>query len=219
MALVGLAVKALGPERVHAFIVDHGLQQLGVSEDSQSVLTALQGMGIKSTVLGMNWHGSLPTESKLMMQAREGRYRLLLDACNRNACSLLLTGHNLEDDIVTMFYRISRMSGLDGLAGMKLATNFPFPSPHSGNCFILRPLLTVPKASLVETCRSLGIKWSEDTSNDNINFRRNEALQSLIELQAENDKISTEALTQMLGFFKRQRQVLHEKSKHLTSCI
>jgi tRNA(Ile)-lysidine synthase len=213
MALAALASKAFGKEKVHAFIVDHQLQAVGVSESPETVCEGLRGLGIDSSVLKIEWPVQLPSESRLMMESREKRYRALLDACNEQSISVLLTGHNLEDDLVTMFYRISHQSGLDGIAGMKAATNFPFPSSNAANCFILRPLLEIPKVRLIETCRSLNVPWTHDRSNDNLNFRRNETLEALIDLQQENESISTEALVEMLGFFKKQRKLLFDKGK------
>ena len=213
MALAALASKAFGKERVHAFIVDHQLESAGVTESPGKVCDTLRELGIASSVLKLEWPVQLPNETRLMIESREKRYRALLDACNEEGISVLLTGHNLEDDLVTMFYRISHQSGLDGIAGMKAATNFPFPAPNAANCFILRPLLEIPKARLVETCRSLNVPWTHDQSNDNLNFRRNETLEALIKLQSENEAISTEALSEMLGFFKRQRKFLFDKGK------
>lgn len=216
MALAVLAKEALGADRVHALIVDHRMQKEGVSEDPERVISLLKERGFKScSVLPIEWPANqTPSEAKLMMQAREERYRVLLEACQKNSLQLLLTGHNLEDDLVTMFYRIAHLSGLDGIAGMKSATNFPFPAPNSASCFILRPFLSVPKARLVETCRQSGVQWHADTSNDNLNFRRNECLQALIDLQKDNESLTTDALSGMLQFFKRQRQHLHEKGKY-----
>lgn len=216
MALAGLALKAFGRERIYAFIVDHQMQSLGVTESPETVQSALRTLGIESSVLRINWpHQQLPTESRLMMEARERRYRALLNACNDKHISVLLTGHNLEDDLVTMFYRISHQSGLDGIAGMKAAANFPFHDINSGNCFVLRPLLDVPKARLVETCKSLNIPWTHDKSNDNLNFRRNETLAALISLQEGNPAITTASLQEMLQFFKKQRQLLFEKGTRI----
>lgn len=38
---------------------------------------------------------------------------------------------------------------------------------------ILRPLLSLHKASLVEVCRSAGLQWVEDPTNNNISYARN----------------------------------------------
>lgn len=216
MAMATLAAESLGAGRLTALIVDHHLQDVGVSENPAQVQKNLERLGIKSQILNLNFNdhisGKLSLLSgKIMMQTRESRYRALLNACKSEGIPLLLTGHNLEDDIVTMFYRISRMSGIDGLAGMKQVTTFPFSTPESDSYFILRPLLTVPKLRLVNTCIERGISWTNDTSNDDLSFRRNECLRSLIDLQKDNPNISTDALANVLQTFKGHRSYIHQK--------
>ena len=218
MALAALACETLGRDRITGFIVDHQLHKYGVTENTEKVQENLSSLCIRTDVLKLNW--SDPNSEnfsiapgKLMIKSRENRYRILFEACKRNDIPLLLTGHNLEDDIITMFYRISRMSGLDGLAGMKQATTFPFTAPNSDSTFILRPLLTVPKHRLINTCLERGISWTEDRSNDDLSFRRNECLQALIELQKENENISTDSLVKMLESYKGHRSFIHDKGK------
>lgn len=224
MALAALACETLGKDRITGFIVDHQMQKFGVSENTEKVQENLLKLGIRSDVLKLNWNDQSPEElsippGRLMMQSRENRYRSLFDACKKKDIPLLLTGHNLEDDIITMFYRISRMSGLDGLAGMKQATTFPFAAQDSDSTFILRPLLPVPKHRLINTCIERGISWTEDRSNDDLGFRRNECLQALIELQNENENINTESLTKMLESYKGHRSFIHQKGKRSTKGI
>lgn len=216
MALAALACEALGKDRVTGLIVDHQMQKFGVSENTEKVQDNLMKLGIHSDVLKLKWNDQRPEElsipsGRIMMQSRENRYRSLFDACKKGDIPLLLTGHNLEDDIITMFYRISRMSGLDGLAGMKLVTTFPFAAQDSDSTFILRPLLPVPKLRLINTCLERGISWTEDRSNDDLGFRRNECLHALIDLQRGNKNISTDALIKMLESYKGHRSFIQQK--------
>lgn len=216
MALAALATECLGSNRLVGLIVDHQLQDFGVTENPGKVKEQVEKLGIKSRILKLSWNNQVSEQvsmipGKLMLRSRENRYRVLFDECKKNNIPLLLTGHNLEDDIVTMFYRISRMSGLDGLAGMKSASTFPFPAPGSDSIFILRPFLNVPKHQLISTCTERGIEWTHDQSNDDTSFRRNECLQSLIEIQSENPAISTESLVKLLHSFKRHRAYVHHK--------
>lgn len=219
MALAALAAESLGCNRVTALIVDHHLQNIGISENPLQVQKNLEVIGIESKILNLNFKDlisgqiSMPP-GKIMMQSREKRYRAMFDACKKEGIHMLLTGHNLEDDIITMFYRISRMSGVDGLAGMKQVTTFPFAVPESDSYFIMRPLLTVPKIRLINTCIDRKISWTSDKSNDDTSFRRNECLRSLIELQNDNPMISTEALINTLQTFKEHRCYIHQKGKY-----
>lgn len=220
MALASLASEFLGPQNVVGMIVDHQLQNYGVSEDPNKVQDNLVKVGIRSRILKLSWSDQASGNislipGKIMQQSRDNRYRALFDACENEGASFLLTGHNLEDDIITMFHRISRMSGIDGLAGMKLATTFPFASYGSDSKYILRPLLTVPKRQLVNTCVDRGVSWTHDQSNDDLSFRRNECLSALIQLQSENPSIETELLAKFLGSFKKHRSYIHEKGNFL----
>jgi tRNA(Ile)-lysidine synthetase-like protein len=216
MALASLASEYLGANNVFGLIVDHQLNHYGVSEEPLEVQNNLAKMGIRSNILKLSWsnHLSGPVSlipGKIMQESRDQRYRALFDACESENLSLLLTGHNLEDDIVTMFHRISRMSGIDGLAGMKLATTFPFTTNNSNCRYILRPFLTVPKKQLINTCISRGLSWNRDKSNDDLSFRRNECLHALIQLQSENSAIETKLLVQFLESFKKHRVYIHRK--------
>lgn len=220
MALAALASECLGKDKVLGLIVDHKLEDFGVSENSEKVQENLDRLGIRSNIVKLSWENTFPGEQsiipgKVMMKSREKRYKALFEMCKNENIPLLLTGHNLEDDIVTMFYRISRMSGLDGLAGMKQVSTFPFAAPNSDSTFILRPLLSVPKQCLINTCIEREINWNHDQSNDDLSFRRNECLQALIQLQSENKNININSLTQMLESFKGHRAYIHQKGKAL----
>ena len=103
------------------------------------------------------------------------------------------------------------MSGTDGLAGMKLASTFPFAVPESDSTFILRPLLSVPKLKLINTCVERKISWTHDASNDDLSFRRNECLKALIQIQNDNKSVTTESLFGMLESFKGHRAYMHHK--------
>lgn len=216
MALAALASEYFGNDRVIGFIVDHRLQDFGFSENTTLVQENLEKLGIRSNILRLSWNDQnsdpinlLP--GKLMMLSREKRYRVLFEACKKEDSPLLLTGHNLEDDIVTMFYRASRLSGLDGLAGMKLASVFPFSAPESDSAFILRLFLSIPKKRLISTCLDRSVSWIHDHSNDDMSFRRNECLQSLIQLQKDNDSITTDSLSKLINSFKEHRSYIHKK--------
>ena len=103
---------------------------------------------------------------------------------------------------------------MDGLAGMKQATTFPFAAPYSDSIFILRPFLPIPKHRLINTCLERGVTWTEDRSNDDLSFRRNECLQALIDLQNENQNISTNSLVEMIESYKGHRSFIHQKGTH-----
>ena len=61
---------------------------------------------------------------------------------------IILTAHNLEDQVETFLIRLSRGSGLTGLSAMKQLTNL------SGNIKLFRPLLDTKKKTFIKNFKS-----------------------------------------------------------------
>ena len=97
-------------------------------------------------VLKLKWQeGDHSKAGKLMLKARDLRYKVILEAAAKDEIPLVLTGHNLDDDIITAVYRMARMSGVDGIAGMREFSFFPVLSPNAPKVLLGRPLLSIPK--------------------------------------------------------------------------
>ena len=80
-------------------------------------------------------------------QARTVRYNLLTDFCKEKKISIILTAHNLEDQVETFFIRLSRGSGLYGLSSMKQISEI------SKKIHLVRPLLDVKKEKLINIAK------------------------------------------------------------------
>lgn len=227
MALLGLLRRTHGAERILALFVHHNLQLKGVTENDTLVretcerlgtpsrvmqqshrapfhlvpsLPSLPLLGIPSQTLQMHW---TPTEletltkGQLQEQARLRRYRLLLEACQAAKISLMLTGHHQDDDIVTMLYRLSHGSGLEGLAGMKALSPFPIAHLWAENHFVGHPLLGVSKERLVRTCEEEGLPYNTDASNDDRDYQRNAIGSALLSMQRELARTSDDSTTSL----------------------
>ncbi len=147
--------------RAIAVVVDHGLRPES-SDEAALVRRRLSEMGIESVAL--SWTGEKPS-SNLQSAARQARYRLLAEYCAEQGILNLVLGHHQEDQAETFLMRLSRGSGLYGLAAMTLLQEQP-------DYRVLRPLLTLPKARLVRTLEMRGIEWVEDPSNRNLKYER-----------------------------------------------
>ena len=75
----------------------------------------------------------------IQSQARKIRYDLLVKFCKKKKIKIILTAHNLEDQVETFFIRLSRGSGLTGLSAMKSSSKL------SNNIILSRPLLDTKK--------------------------------------------------------------------------
>ena len=125
--------------------VNHGLRPESRNEAEQ-VAFLCSHTGTEHQVL--NWAGSKP-RSGIQAAARDARYNLLQRWCIRNDVRELCLGHTLNDQAETFLIRLSRGSGLDGLAAMPLVR-------LQGNVRIVRPLLGVPFCVSICICPAAG---------------------------------------------------------------
>lgn len=169
-ALLWLAArwrKALrrGPTLV-AVTVDHGLRPEAKAE-ARAVRKLADSLGIAHRTL--RWRGAKP-KTGLQAVARLARYDLLAKAARRSGASHIMTAHSRDDQAETVLMRLSRGSGIGGLAAMMRETALPIGAARG--LMLARPLLDVPKARLVATLEAHGIGFSDDASNDDPRFTR-----------------------------------------------
>lgn len=88
-------------------------------------------------------------------------------------------GHQQDDIAETMLMRLSRGSGLGGLAAPRPVQALAARRTH------LRPLLTLKKADILAALRVAGIPWREDSSNAASDFFRNRVRRDILPAWAE----------------------------------
>ena len=106
-----------------------------------------------------------PPKTRIQERAREARYSLLLRCAKEIGADTIVTGHHAEDQAETILMRLTRGSGLAGLAGMAAVS-------ERDGAAIARPLLSASKADLIAICREEGVGFVEDPSNTSARFRR-----------------------------------------------
>ena len=79
---------------------------------------------------------------------------------------IILTAHNLEDQVETFFIRLSRGSGLQGLSSMKSINKI------NNNVTLVRPLLGVKKKQLIKISKIIFGKYFKDPTNNNDKYLR-----------------------------------------------
>jgi tRNA(Ile)-lysidine synthase len=144
-----------------ALTVDHQLRSES-SQEANQVHEWLSESGIHHEILIWE-HDSINTN--LQERAREARYSLLLDYCNRHKIHNLFVGHHVYDQWETFFMRLSHSSGLKGLAGMNAITT-------RQNINIFRPFLTILPEILKQYLLDKNHPWIEDISNTMKQYER-----------------------------------------------
>lgn len=190
MALTHLARQAFS--RVVGVTVDHRLREESARE-AVEVGELVTKMGVEHRVLTVDWEGSGrgggAVNRRIQELAREKRYSLLFRLCQQLGIEVLMTGHHFNDQLgkkveggmstapsilpslpqETFVHRLSKGSGIDGLACMvPSTTTFHYPTIH-----LVRPLLQCSKVSLEALCREQGLGWVEDPSNFLPIYQRN----------------------------------------------
>ncbi|GER06738.1 tRNA(Ile)-lysidine synthase [Iodidimonas muriae] len=170
MALVRLAARW---GAVVALSVDHGLRP-EASLELDRVGAWLKPLGILHDRL--HWDGPKPA-SDLQAAARAARYRLLEERCRERGIHALLLAHHQNDQAETLLLRLARGSGVWGLGGMAaVAPALTHISLQNGRPLRrYRPLLSLPKARLIATCKAFSQEWIEDPSNRNLSYDRSHA--------------------------------------------
>ena len=113
-----------------------------------------------------------PSEENL----RDFRYENLLATATSLGARYVVTGHNLNDQIETILFRIFRGTGIAGLAGI--------PAVRLGNdsVTIVRPLLEVRRSEIEAYLSEINQDFRVDSSNSSSKYQRNYLRNELIPL-------------------------------------
>jgi len=102
----------------------------------------------------------------IQAEARNVRYNILTSFCKKNRVKVLLTAHNLEDQVETFFIRLSRGSGLKGLSSMKPLSRI------NSQVSLFRPLLDTKKKFLIKISKNIFGTYFKDPSNKSKKYLR-----------------------------------------------
>jgi tRNA(Ile)-lysidine synthase len=149
-----------GP-RLIAVTVDHGLRPEAARE-ARKVKQLARSLDLPHRTL--RWTGPKPTAG-LPAAGRAARYRLLAKAARAHGATHILTAHTQDDQAETVLMRMSRGSGLAGLAAMARVS-------ERDGVWLVRPLLHIAKARLVATLARAGLDFAVDPTNHDPRFTR-----------------------------------------------
>lgn len=149
---------------LHLLSVDHGLRADSAAEADYVARVVAGWPDARHSVL--TWKGRKP-HTAIQERAREARYSLLEDYCERHAIPALCLAHHQEDQAETVLLRLAGGSGLVGLCGMR-----PVHRVKEEGLTILRPLLSVSKERLIATCKKHKLRYVRDPGNESDKFAR-----------------------------------------------
>ena len=147
--------------KFYYILFDHSIRETSYKE-AKKVKELLKKKNINLKIIS----NKKKITRNVQAEARHARYDILTKYCKKINVKVLLTAHNLEDQVETFFIRLSRGSGLRGLSAMKSFSKI------NGQVTLYRPLLDTKKKFLVKISKNVFGKYFKDPSNKNTKYLR-----------------------------------------------
>jgi len=101
--------------------------------------------------------------------ARKMRYEFFLKTLRENDFNKIATAHHMNDLVETILYRLSRGTGIYGIAGL-----LPV------NEMLTRPMLTVTLKELINYVTINNVKYKTDKTNFDVKYSRNRIRKNIL---------------------------------------
>ena len=157
VCLLDVAVRIAGAEAVVVLHVNHGLRGEESEADEAHCRELVARLGVE---IAVERAGAPPETGNLQAWARDARYTAAAALAGARGARVA-TGHTQSDQAETILYRLAASPGRRALLGM---------APRDGD--VVRPLLEVTREETAAHCRTRGLPWREDSSNDSPKYAR-----------------------------------------------
>jgi len=163
------------PAEIWAFHIHHGLQK---PADDWFIFCEKLAKKYKIHFDFRLLHlGSESTQGNVEARARAGRYDALTELCAEHGVEDLLLAHHQNDQAETVLLQLLRGAGVAGLAAMSEVREL---KNGSTKIYLWRPLIQQSRVELEVYAKSNKLKWIEDPSNQDIQYRRNAIRKQII---------------------------------------
>jgi tRNA(Ile)-lysidine synthase len=165
VCLLDVAVRLAGPGQVAALHCEYGLREDAPADEAHCAALC--------RALDVELHVRRPRRphsraGNLQAWARDARYAAAAEILERRG-GVMAAGHTASDQVECVLYRLVASPGRRALLGM---------AEREGR--LVRPLLEVTREETAAHCRSRGLAWREDPSNDTPAFARNRLRRQLL---------------------------------------
>jgi tRNA(Ile)-lysidine synthase len=180
-ALAAMLQELAGPRRRFEIVLahyNHGLRRTA-GRDERFVVTLAHRFEVPLVVeRGDVRRAAKERGQSIEEAARELRYEFLRRAAEEAGSALVATGHHSDDQAETVLMNFLRGSGLRGLAGMPIRR----PIAPGSAVALIRPLLEIDRADILDYLRARDLTWVEDETNRSTAMRRNRVRHKLLPL-------------------------------------
>lgn len=142
--------------------------------------------------------------------ARNWRYRVLNALALRHNYSSIVTGHTQSDRAETLLYNLMRGTGADGLQALT------WLRCGADGISLVRPLLEINRTQTAQFCQDFQLPIWEDSTNQDLKYKRNQIRQELIPYLRENFNPQVEsALAQTAELLQAEVEYLEQAASEL----
>ncbi len=163
-----LDVLVAGSWRPHVCHLNHQLRGADSDADAEFVRQLAARYELPSTIESRK----IAAEEDA---ARRARHEFFGSVAARTGINKLALAHTADDQVETFLLRLLRGAGVPGLVGI-------WPERRIGELRVIRPLLKVTRAEVLEYLRERKLTWREDASNADTRFTRNRVRHELLPL-------------------------------------
>jgi len=175
---------------------NHGLRGQEADGDQEFVRRLAGQLSLR--LLTSRGTGEHQDESTL----RQERLRFLVGIAQTLGARYVALGHTADDNVETMLHHLMRGSGPSGLAAM------PPARPLGDDLVLVRPLLSLRREVLRSGLRCIGQTWREDSSNTNLDYRRNWIRAELMPLMESGYPQAASAIVRAIEGQQQWRRVI-----------
>jgi tRNA(Ile)-lysidine synthase len=199
--------------------LQHGIRGQEAEDDARFVAELAEKLQLPFHVKEVNLPQvrSMAGKGNLEALARNERYRFFATVARERKLGKIATAHTRDDQAETVLMWLIRGSGMKGLGGMSPMHRLNITDGNSSKQFvIIRPLLDVSKADILQFLKEKGLNYRLDGSNQDPSFLRNWIRLELIpQLENRTDAHLPSRLAQNAELIRDEEQLLDELARHV----
>jgi tRNA(Ile)-lysidine synthase len=188
---------------VTAAHLNHQLRGEDAEADAQFVCALADELGLPFVTKSVD----VPKQAaergvSLEMAARQARHEFFTEFGD----AVIALAHHADDQAETFLLKLARGAGTHGLCGMPLFQDL-------GPLRIIRPMLNIPRRSIVAWLREHGHEWREDSSNRDPAFMRNRVRHTIL------PQLEDELNPNMRASILRTMNILQEENNWMNEVV
>ncbi len=151
---------------LHVAHLNHQLRQ-EAAQDAEFVRALASKLGLPAVIAAADVRALAAAEKRSLEEAgRQARYALCARVATATGAARVATAHTRDDQIETVAMRLLQGAAWGALAGIPVARPL-------GSATVVRPLLEVTRALILEYLHARRLPWRQDPTNRDPRFLRN----------------------------------------------